>query len=152
MKKSTLIYSSLLLAAMISCGKSNKTENSTENEVQEEQVVKNEDPKEEYRIEDGRIMPVNGRPMMVDFYADWCPPCRQLKPIFSAMKDKYHRDVDFVTINVDSLPQLAAAYGVQNIPTILYLSHDGKVLDKKIGFQSKDDLTQGIVAYFGLQP
>ncbi len=54
------------------------------------------------------------------------PPCRQLKPVFHALGEEYKGKVDFVTVNVDSMPELAEKYKISSIPTLVFLSSEGE--------------------------
>ena len=125
---------------------------STDNVVNEENIemAPNEvDPEPVYKVVDGMIKPENGRPMIVDFSATWCPPCRQLKPIFEKLAEDFKGRIDFVTIDVDENPELSQAYGVQSIPMMVFLNKDGQIQNTIIGFQNRDQLLAAINTYFG---
>ena len=62
---------------------------------------------------------VSPRPVVVDFYADWCMPCRRLAPILRDVAQNYHGEVDFYRINVDDNPDIASAFEVRSIPMLL---------------------------------
>lgn len=110
--------------------------------------VKTESHSAEYKLENNKIIPVNGLPMVVDFSAVWCPPCKQLKPIFHRLGEENKGKIDFVTIDVDEMQAVAAAYGVQNIPTLIYLSPDGNELGRSVGFESEEDFVNNLNRYF----
>ena len=69
---------------------------------------------------------VSPRPVVVDFYADWCGPCRRLAPILREIAQDYHGEVDFYRINVDENPDIAAAFEVRSIPMLLICPLDGE--------------------------
>ena len=102
-----------------------------------------------YKIVDGMIKPENNRPMIVDFSATWCPPCRQLKPIFEKLAEEFRGRIDFVTIDVDDNPELSQAYGVQSIPMMVFLNKDGQIQNTIVGFQNRDQLLAAINTYYG---
>lgn len=102
-----------------------------------------------YKVENGRILPTDGKPMIVDFSATWCPPCRQLKPIFEKLAEDFRGRITFVTIDVDENPELAQSYGVQSIPMMVFLNKDGQVQNTIVGFQNRDQLLSAINTYFG---
>ena len=79
---------------------------------------------------------------LVDFYADWCGPCRMLGPVLEDLSQDIN-DVEFFKINVDNDGELAQAYQVSSIPTLI-LFKDGQLVDKKIGFLPKDALVEWI--------
>ncbi len=62
---------------------------------------------------------VTPKPVVVDFYADWCMPCRRLAPILRDVAQYYHGEVDFYRINVDDNPDIASAFEVRSIPMLL---------------------------------
>lgn len=148
MKKGILL--SLLVASgcFLSCQGHSKTENIPDEEIVEmtpNEVV--EVP--QYKIENGRIIPTDGKPMIVDFSATWCPPCRQLKPIFEKLAEDFRGRITFVTIDVDENPELSQAYGVQSIPMMVFLNKDGQIQNTIVGFQDRDQLLAAINTYFG---
>jgi len=71
-------------------------------------------------------------PVVVDFYADWCGPCRVLEPIMEMLAKKFEGTVKFVRVDVDSNQDLAAQYNVVSIPTVIFFSK-GKIRDVVIG-------------------
>ena len=79
---------------------------------------------------------------LVDFYADWCGPCRMLGPFLDDLSEEV-KDVDFYKINVDNDGDVARDYQVSSIPTLI-LFKDGNLVDKKIGFLPKDVLKEWI--------
>lgn len=76
------------------------------------------------------------RAQVLNFYADWCAPCRQVKPIIDEAKQKYGDKVEFVVLNADDLANksLMAKYQVKSIPTICFIDDQGKLVDKLVGF------------------
>lgn len=77
----------------------------------------------------------SGKPMLADFYADWCGPCKMLKP-FLAQVAENNKDVEFVMIDVDAEKELAGSLGVKSLPTIAFFK-DGKAVDGFLGFRPK---------------
>jgi len=69
---------------------------------------------------------LGNRPCVIDFYADWCGPCRMLSPTLEALSKEYVGKVDFYKINVDNERNLAAAFGIRSIPTLLFIPTKGK--------------------------
>lgn len=148
MKKVFLASILLLSGCFLSCKGEAKTDNIPDEERVEmtpNEVV----PTPTFKVVDGRIIPENGRPMIVDFSANWCPPCRQLKPIFEKLAIDFRDRIDFVTIDVDENPELSQAYGVQSIPMMVFLNKDGQVQNTIVGFQNRDQLLAAINTYFG---
>lgn len=89
----------------------------------------------------------DGLPMLADFSAEWCPPCRQMKPIFHKLQEEYKGKADLVTIDVDERPELAQRYNVTSIPTLVYISPEGKELYRTVGFQTEDIIRADIGKY-----
>lgn len=72
-------------------------------------------------------------PVLVDFYADWCGPCRMAAPIIDELSETYKDKVLIGKVDVDKSTATAAKYGVQSIPTVIMFK-DGKEVERKVGF------------------
>ena len=78
-------------------------------------------------------------PVVVDFYATWCGPCRQLAPTMDGLADQYAGKIKFVKVNVDESPKLAQQFQVEGIPMLVFLQ-DGKTAGTSVGLVAKGDL------------
>jgi thioredoxin 1 len=74
----------------------------------------------------------SGIPVLVDFWAEWCPPCRMIAPSIDALATAYSGRVKVGKLNVDENPMVAQTFGIRSIPTLLVFK-DGKVADQQIG-------------------
>ena len=66
------------------------------------------------------------KPAIIDFYADWCGPCKKVAPILKELAGQYKNDIVIYKVNVDNEKDLAAAFGIQSIPTLLFIPKNGK--------------------------
>ena len=74
---------------------------------------------------------------LVDFYADWCQPCRMLSPTIAAIAEDYSGKIQVGKLNIDTAQNIAAKYGVMSIPTVI-LFKDGVAVEKKVGLSPKN--------------
>lgn len=83
----------------------------------------------------------SAKPVLVDFFADWCGPCKMLAPVIEEIAKEYEGKWIVGKCNVDENPNTSSQYGIQSIPALL-LFKDGKVIDKILGFQGKENLVK----------
>ncbi|MFA6807941.1 MAG: thioredoxin [Eubacteriales bacterium] len=81
------------------------------------------------------------KPVLVDFWASWCGPCRMVGPVIEELSDDYAGKVVVGKVNVDEEGDISGKYGIMSIPSI-FIFKDGKVVDKVVGFKSKADLVK----------
>jgi thioredoxin 1 len=99
---------------------------------------------------DGNIKEVieSGKPVVIDFWAEWCGPCRMVSPLIEELAEEYAGKVEIGKMNVDENVDTPNEYGIRNIPTILFFK-DGKIVDKQVGAAQKSALKAKVDALMG---
>ncbi len=87
----------------------------------------------------------NEQIVVIDFWAEWCGPCRMISPIIDELAEEYADKVYIGKVNVDENDDVVEKYGIRNIPTILFIKNR-EIVDKKVGASSKADLKAKIDA------
>jgi len=82
----------------------------------------------------------SSRPVLVDFWAEWCAPCRMLSPTIDQIAEDYDGKVTVGKINIDEEPELAQRFGVMSIPTLI-LFKDGSIVSRSVGVVGKDKIS-----------
>jgi thioredoxin 1 len=78
-------------------------------------------------------------PVVVDFFATWCPPCKALAPILDRVAGGYTGKIKFVKINTDEAPELSAEYGIRGVPTLVFIK-GGKSVNSLVGLRPETDI------------
>ena len=83
------------------------------------------------------------RPAVIDFYATWCRPCKMMSPIVEQLAKQYAGNVDFYKVDIDQEPKLASVFGIQSIPTFLFIPMKGKPT-AQMGMMEKEEMEKVI--------
>lgn len=88
------------------------------------------------------------KPVLVDFWAEWCGPCRMIAPFLEEISKEYEDRALVVKCDVDDSPGVAAKFGIRNIPTVMFFK-DGEVVDKQVGAVPKANFVTKLEAILG---
>lgn len=91
------------------------------------------------------------KPAIVDFYADWCGPCKMLAPIFEELSKEYEGKIDFYKVDTEKEQQLSGMFGIRSIPTIMFMTPDGKEPQVVQGALQKNQLKEVIEQVFDIK-
>lgn len=86
--------------------------------------------------------------VLVDFYADWCGPCKMMGPVIEQVAQEYDGKASFYKLNVDESPDIAQQFGVMSIPTLIVF-RDGKKVAQEVGYQPKPAVEKLLGSYLG---
>lgn len=92
---------------------------------------------------DWQKVETSAKPALVDFWAEWCAPCRAFGPTFDRLAERYESEVLFAKVNVDEVPEQAERYGIRSIPTVLLL-REGNVVETFVGARTYQELAQAL--------
>lgn len=81
---------------------------------------------------------INGKKVIVDFFATWCGPCKMLSPVLESLSTEYS-EVTFVKVDVDDCHNVSKEYGIMSVPTLMKFEN-GKLIDTKVGYQNINEL------------
>lgn len=89
---------------------------------------------------DGKTEAMSDLPKLWDFWATWCPPCKELKPVIEALEQEYAGKIEIKSIDVDVEKDLASKFKIQAVPTLVFLDKSGKELARIVGAVPKDTI------------
>ena len=97
----------------------------------------------DYENNPGEFKFLGDKPALIDFYAEWCGPCKMLAPVLEEVSDSFAGKVDVYKINVDEEEELASLFGIRSIPTLIFVPMDGK-MQRSQGAMGKVQLEEAI--------
>lgn len=98
---------------------------------------------------EGFVQAINSeQPVVVDFWAEWCMPCKMLAPILEEVSDMMDGKAEFYKVNVDDNMAIAQKYGIASIPTVMVYKR-GEVVDQMVGMQSKENMIAMVEKHMG---
>lgn len=89
-------------------------------------------------------------PVIIDFYADWCGPCRMLSPIMEELSNDYNGKVNIFKVDTEAEQELAAAFGIRSIPSVLFIPTKSERPQMSVGAMRKEDYKKAIQDIFGV--
>ncbi len=155
MRKTSILAIALASASLLACTNNRNDKSTTESDRPSTTEEISVDTKEHtYNINEEVILKngfksQKGLPTVVDFWATWCGPCQQFKPVFHKAEAEYDGKIEFLAIDVDSYPAIAQKYGIESIPTVIYFDANGKEINRTNGAISDDEFKSVLDALLG---
>jgi len=137
---------SFLVLTNISCANPAKAEAKADGKEPSGVIYLNKDTFKEkvFNYETNKVWKYNGKvPAIIDFYADWCGPCKMLAPVLEDLQKEYGTKIQVFKINTDQEKELAAVFGIRSLPTIVFVPVDGDP-QAAMGFRPKEDMEKMI--------
>ena len=97
----------------------------------------------DYKSNPGSFVFLGDKPALIDFYADWCGPCKMLASVLEEVSDEYAGRVDIYKVNVDEEEELAMLFGIRSIPTLIFIEQNG-TMHRSQGAMGKPQLKEAI--------
>ena len=97
----------------------------------------------DYKSNPGHLDFLGDKPALIDFYAEWCGPCKMLAPVLEELSNEFAGKVDIYKVNVDEEEELAMLFGIRSIPTLIFIGHDG-TMHRSQGAMGKPQLKEAI--------
>jgi len=91
-----------------------------------------------------------GKPCLIDFYADWCAPCKMVAPVLEELSEEYGNKLDIYKIDTEAEPELAGLFGIRSIPSLLFVPKDGQP-QMAMGALPKDSFEKAIKEVLGVE-
>lgn len=135
--KKTILSLVIMSSCLLSCAQEQKVEVRHITKAEFLQLVWNYEQNPDEWIYEGKL------PCIVDFYASWCSPCKRLAPILEEIQQEYKGKIVIYKVNTETERELAAAFGIQSIPTLLFCPKNGKPSISK-GLLPKETLKNAI--------
>ncbi|MDH6305876.1 thioredoxin 1 [Parabacteroides sp. PF5-5] len=130
MNKLSTFFAFSVILSLFSCSMSAKTESNGKEKVSKGEIIvldKADFLSKVFNYEENSTQWIyeGDKPCIVDFYADWCGPCKKVSPILKDLAIAYKDDIIIYKVNIDKEKELASAFGIQSIPTLLFIPTDG---------------------------
>lgn len=155
-----VIFALASLFFMLSCSSQKSSETTAVAEEPKENITDkmeirhltyNDFIKDIFNFEQSTGWSYNGdKPIIIDFYADWCQPCKQISPILSSINEEYEGLIKVYKVNIDDEPELATACSVKSIPALIFIPMGEKEPVTSVGLIGKNDFRSIIKEVFGI--